>query len=274
MDASPFVERREGGRYWLVARGWAADLEALGWPAREAVARAFAAPASTGRTSTAVLAVPGRTARIHLRPVRHGGLLGPLWRDLVWGTGRPADELRVTARLAAAGAPVPEPVLVAAFRRAGPLWSAVVGTRHEEEARDALAWLSGASDREAILRGARAAGRAIRRFHDAGGTHADLHVKNLLVREGAGRTEVQVIDLDRARAGAAPDADRRLRELMRLYRSLVKRGLAARVGDRGCAAAFAAYCGGDRALRRAMLARLPTEQRRVARHAIAYRRSA
>ena len=80
-----------------------------------------------------------------------------------------------------------------------------------------------------------------------------------------------MIDLDRARAGAPPSAARRMRELMRLVRALHKRGLAEQVGARGCAAALSAYCGGDRALRRALLAHLPHERRRLARHAWAYR---
>jgi hypothetical protein len=73
------------------------------------------------------------------------------------------------------------------------------------------------------------------------------------------------------RVDVAPDPSRRMLELMRLVRALHKRGLAAQVGARGCAAGFSAYCGGDRALRRALLAHLPRELRRLARHAWAYR---
>jgi hypothetical protein len=62
-----------------------------------------------------------------------------------------------------------------------------------------------------------------------------------------------------------------MRELMRLVRALHKCGLAEQVGARGCAAALSAYCGGDRALRRALLAHLPRERRRVARHRWLYR---
>ena len=51
---------------------------------------------------------------------------------------------------------------------------------------------------------ARAVGAAIRRFHDAGGEHADLQVKNLLIDERDGRSEVLLIDLDRARAAGPP----------------------------------------------------------------------
>ena len=112
----------------------------------------------------------------------------------------------------------------------------------------------------------------MRRLHDAGGRHADLHIGNLLVRERERETEALVIDLDRARIVPKMTAARRLAELMRLYRSLLKRRLDHRVGSRGYAAFFSAYTAGDRALRRALLAHLPRERRRIARHAILYRR--
>ena len=196
--AGRWIERREPSLYWKVDAEWADSLAALGWPRREAVERALRDAAATGRTATAILALPGRSERIHLRPVRHGGWLAPLWREVVWGPGRAAAELRATAQLRAAGAPVPRPVLLVARRGRGPLWTAVLGTEHVEGARDGIAWLAVRPARESLVRGARAAGAAIRRFHDAGGSHADLHLKNLLLRERAGETEVLVIDLDRA----------------------------------------------------------------------------
>jgi hypothetical protein len=272
-DAPRWIERRDPTHYWLVDAAFAEPLAALGWPEWTAVERALRGSAGSGRTATAILALPDRAERIHLRPVRHGGLLGPLWRGALWGVARPAAELRATARLLAAGAPVPRPVLVVAHRVRGPLWSAVVGTQHVEGARDGIAWLATRPSRSELLRGARAAGAAIRRFHEAGGSHADLHVKNLLFREQGPAAEVLVIDLDRARAGAPPDPGWRFAELMRLVRALHKRGLADQVGARGCAAALSAYCGGDRTLRRALLAHRQRELRRLARHAWLYRRA-
>ena len=65
----------------------------------------------------------------------------------------------------------------------------------------------------------------------------------------------------------------RLAELMRLYRSLVKRGLLERVGPRGCAAFFASYVRGDRALRRALRAGMGRERLRLALHGLHYRRA-
>jgi hypothetical protein len=273
MEAAPrWIERRERALYWLVDAALAGPLAAIGWPDRAAVERALRGSAERGRAATAILALPDRTERIHLRPVRHGGLLAPLWGESIWGIARPAAELRDTARLIEAGAPVPRPVLVAAHRARGPLWSAVVGTIHVENARDGMAWLTARPAREDLLRGARAAGAAIRRFHDAGGSHADLQIKNVLFRARDGETDAIVIDLDRVRAGRPPPPARRMRELMRLVRALHKRGVAEQVGRRGCSAALSAYCAGDRALRRALLAHLPRERRRLARHAWLYRR--
>jgi hypothetical protein len=249
-------------------------VRALGLPDPEKTGALMAHPDSRsdaeGRHATAAVALPGRSERIHLRPVRHGGWLGPLWRGRVLGLARPTRELFATEALRARGAPVPRAVLVAGWR-SGPLWSAVFGTLHEEQALDGLAWLQRDPDDARIAACAAAAGRAVRAFHDAGGHHADLHLKNLLVHEREDACDVLVIDLDGARSGAPPDPARRMRELMRLYRSLVKRRRLGEVGNAGCLAAFRAYCDGDRALRRALLARLPDELRRVARHARGYR---
>jgi hypothetical protein len=96
-------------------------------------------------------------------------------------------------------------------------------------------------------------------------------VKNLLVREAGERTECIVIDLDRAGLGAPLPPARRMRELMRLYRSLRKRHLLEAVGARGLAAFFAGYVGRDRALRAALRGRLRRERARVAVHAWRYR---
>jgi 3-deoxy-D-manno-octulosonic acid kinase len=242
---------------------------ALGLPDPAAIRALLAeAPGAGGRAAIARVSLPGHEERLLLRPVRHGGWLAPLWGDRLLGLARPIAELRTTESLRARGAPVPEAVLVAGWR-AAPLWSAVLGTLEIPDARDALAWLETDPSPAAIERAARAAGRAIRRFHDAGGRHADLHLKNLLVQDGP-EPRITVIDLDKGRAGAVPDAGRRMAELMRLYRSLLKRRVFERVGAGGRAAFFAGYTNGDAALARTLLEHWPRERRRVARHAIGY----
>jgi hypothetical protein len=156
--------------------------------------------------------------------------------------------------------------LFALGHRRGAFWSAVLGTLYESGARDGLRLLAAAPQPDALAAAIVAAARAVRRFHDAGGRHADLHLGNLLFLARGTGVDALVIDLDRARASAPPDARRRMRELMRLYRSLVKRGFAEQIGLRGCARFLHAYCAGDRALRRGLLAALPRERRRIRRH--------
>jgi 3-deoxy-D-manno-octulosonic acid kinase len=250
----------------VVDARYAPAIDALGLEQPAVLADHLArAAGGRGRARTALVPLPDGEQLV-LRPVRHGGLLGPLWRGALLGPGRPLRELSVHATLRSRGAPLPRPILALARRR-GLLWSAVVGTLLEPDARDGAAWLDAQPDAARVSAALESAARAVRRFHDAGGRHADLHLGNLLLRERDGACEVLVIDLDKARAGAPPPARRRMWELMRLYRSLAKRGDDAQLGRRGCARFLRAYCQGDRGLRQALLAALPRERRRLARHA-------
>jgi len=64
---------------------------------------------------------------------------------------------------------------------------------------------------------------------------------------------------------------RRMAELARLYRSVLKRSLVAQLGDAGRARFVAAYLGDDRALGDAMLRQLPREHLRLRLHRLHYR---
>ena len=225
-----------------------------------------------GRAPTSVVDLPGRTDRLHLRPVRHGGWLGGLWGDRVLGLERPIAELRATTRLHAAGAPVVRPALVAARRRAGLLWSAALGSVHQEDSIDALGFLSKRPSPSRLLRAAAAAGEAVRLLHDSGARHGDLHLGNLLVCERGAETRVLVVDLDRTRIVERLDARARMAELMRLYRSAVKRRVTDLAGPRTCARFLTSYTDGDRHLRGALLAGLPRERARIAIHRLGYAR--
>ena len=268
-----FERYRQGARCLIVDAGFADAVRRLGLLERGVLEDLIRnGSVGGGRVPNAVVPLPGRPERLHLRAFHHGGLLGQLRGDRLLGLGRPLSELRVSARLRAAGAPVARPLLVAGRRCAGPLWRAVVGTLHEEAAIDGGAFLAAPPDALRLLRAARATGAAVRRLHEAGGRHADLHVGNILLREHGGGTEALLIDFDRARIGDRPGPRARMAEIMRLYRSLLKRGLLETLGAAGCRAFLAGYTGGDRTLRRALLRHLPRERRRIAIHRLGYGR--
>ncbi len=266
-----FERYRRGTRYLVVDAAFADAVRRLGLlepgVLEDLIQRGNRAG---GRSRNSVLPLPGRTERLHLRPFHHGGLLGQLRGDRLLGLGRPLSELRVGARLRAAGAPVARTLLVAGRRCAGPLWRSVVGTLHEEAAIDGGAFLAAPPDALRLLRAARATGAAVRRLHEAGGRHADLHVGNILLREHGGGTEALLVDFDQARIGDRPGPRARMAEIMRLYRSLLKRDLLETLGAAGCRAFLAGYTGGDRTLRRALLRHLPRERRHIAVHRLGY----
>jgi tRNA A-37 threonylcarbamoyl transferase component Bud32 len=223
-----------------------------------------------GRADTALVEIPGSEQKLVLRRLLHGGLLGPLLGRVFLGVRRPVRELRVTAELRSAGAPVPRPALALGRRIAGPLRALVVGTYLEPDAVDALTFLESEPERSRLLRAAEAAGTAVRRFHDEGGRHADLQVKNLLIRERKEAAECIIVDLDKARITPVLTPGERMAQIMRLFRSLLKRGVLEEVGPRGCARFFGAYCGDDRLLRRALWKRVDRELRKVALHRLRY----
>jgi 3-deoxy-D-manno-octulosonic acid kinase len=203
---------------------------ALAWVdgAEDAVRLVGAEPDDVPSAGRAGRGAVGRLASplgpLVVREHRKGGLLRHVRGRRFHGRWRPFDELVVTRRLAAAGVPVPEAVGAVVLRR-GSAWRGFLLTREVVDAVDLETWLYGRSPvpagrRDVLPR----AGEAVRRLHDAGVWHADLHPKNLLLDPHADR--VLVIDLDRARAyDAALPAGKRLENLARLARAVEKHRL-------------------------------------------------
>jgi len=239
-----FTEEHRAGLWRMFDLEFDAPLRELGLLEGATIERTLREPetlggdaGNPGRAPTAIVPVPGRRERLHVRRVLHGGVLAPLWRKGLAGYGRMRGELLTTALLKERGAPVPRPVFAAAWRH-GPLWRGAFATLYEEGMQDALAFLEdlvSEASRQQLEATAHSAARALRLFHDAGGHHPDLHIKNLLVdragsrRPGRERAELSlhphaaVIDLDGARCGTPPSPRQRQRELARLARSLQKR---------------------------------------------------
>lgn len=268
MRAAPpdFVCEQRGGALACVRADLAPAARGLGLFEGDALERAFAGAERLGggRAPAAILRWPGGGSELVVRRLRHGGWLGGLLRGAYLGPARVLAELEATAALQRAGAPVPAPAFALARRRAGPLWECAIATERAPDA--GLADVLASGEATQLRRAVCAVARALRRFHDAGGRHADLNLGNVLLTPRGDDFAVLVIDLDRARVAAPVPPRRRMRELARLYRSLVKRGLAGRLGAGDRAAFLRAYCAGDSALHGALLAQLPRERARLALH--------
>ena len=204
-----------------------------------------------------------------LRRFHHGGLLAGLRNDKLMSPARIFREFRVHHALAERGAPVPRPAFAVAHRSRG-LWTGGIATVRVTGAVEAGAFLRARPAGPDVRGAAAAVGDALRRFHDAGGRHADLHIGNIVVREGA-PAEAVILDLDQARKGPLPSNGRRAKEIGRLHRSLYKRRLRPHpVDDAAIACFLEAYAAnapeGLRSLRR----RLRAQALQIAIHRAGY----
>jgi 3-deoxy-D-manno-octulosonic acid kinase len=231
----------------------------------------FGSAIKRGRGSAPIVTVEGGTQAI-LRRYRHGGTLAGLTGKLFFGPGRALKELDVTARAEALGAPVPHPLLLTLWPVAGPLWSAIIGTRMEDQSVELLQALREAPDRAKLRYLLREAGSAVRRLHDAGVEHRDLQLRNILVTQEENR-RIVVVDLDRARfhARGTMATSKRARNLGRLARSALKEGLIPeRLTRRELVTFVGAYCAGNRRLRNELRAHVHLERFKLWAHSVTY----
>jgi 3-deoxy-D-manno-octulosonic acid kinase len=216
---------RDGGTTLVLREGLAGALRDSGVADPEAAALAAGASGRVfkGRGRPVSFPVPAADLRVVARRYLRGGLLKGVAGGLFPGAGRFLRELRIAEGLFRAGAPVAEPLgLVVQEVGVGAArgWFLSREVEDVEDLEEALLRRpAGDPARRAVLE---AAGRAVRRFHDAGAIHADLHVKNVLVPR-SGKGEALVLDLDGARyLEGGPNRDQRALQMQRLDRSLVK----------------------------------------------------
>ncbi len=152
-----------------------------------------------------------------LRHCLRGGLVARLSRDRYLWLGeartRAWRELQLLHTLLALGLPVPAPVAARYLRRGVTYRADLVTVRLPGSRSLAERWMSG----EILDEEWRAAGRCIRRFHDAGVQHADLNAHNVMLGAGG---EVWLLDFDRGRLRRPGRWQGRV--LARLARSLDK----------------------------------------------------
>lgn len=213
---------------------------------------------------------------IRIRPSRHGGWLAPLLGNRFLSPRRALREFDTWLRLRTHAVSIPEPIF-AISRRRGLFWRSSLATRELPHTRDGADWLESLPDTALLIATGDALAREIRRFHDAGAIHGDLHLRNLLFEIAASddvpsgnAPRCWLIDLDRTRIVERVSPADRMREWMRLARSIEKLGLAEQFPTSFRARLLRTYCDGDRSLRRAMFESVPREMRRTARHRLAW----
>jgi len=227
----PGFRRIEEGNAVLVVRDvWAEAVHGVLKPLHQAWARiAQRRFTAQGRTGIVSFPLGKNLPAMMVRRYVHGGLWARFGRDLYWGIERAVAELIVAESAKRGGVRTPDPVGILGQRMQGPLWRLAFLSAEVTDSEDLIHYgcrLSEYPPETAALekRGViREAAQQVRKMHDLGIDHADLHLKNLLLRRRADSTpEVYLLDFDGASAGPPLDSDQRLRNLKRLARSVRK----------------------------------------------------
>lgn len=164
--------------------------------------------------------------RLIVRKYKHGGILGKFLRNVFFSGDRPFNEIYVHEVARENGIPSAEAIAVTKKKRWGVFYSANFISKEIADAVDLIDFLKEqpagdiqASKKSVIFTLA----KLIRKMHDAGIYHADLHLKNMLLKEISGGTfEAYIIDLDKSTVWRQLTINKRMKNLLRLDRSLEK----------------------------------------------------
>lgn len=177
-----------------------------------------------------------------VRSYQHGGLFRHWTRDrfFTWPP-RPLLELAATIEARQRGVGTLEVVAALAAYGPSPFYRGWLVTRELKKAENLWAYFQATDTPVPGLM--EQVGRAVRSMHHAGVCHADLNMRNILIRSGSQDLEVLVIDFDKARLFAGPVPLRyRHRNLTRLLRSVRKLDPSSqRVSDGHWSAFLSAY---------------------------------
>lgn len=251
-----FLEIRKAGVAAWVRKGFSFLLDDQGmWRTDPALREPRGASAYAGR---------GEILRFPLEPMagscavlRHyerGGLVRNLLRDFYFGRSRFFHEVKVSEWARDHGVPTAQVLAVRSERTALCFHRGDLITQEIEGSEDLDRYLNsvrknerpGTSRRKEVIR---SVALLLQTMHRAGLYHADLNLKNVVVQVTEGSVRSYVIDLDRARVMQPLSSAHRIRNLVRLHRSLDKQGyLGGVVGTRDLVEFVRTYCGEDRDL--------------------------
>jgi tRNA A-37 threonylcarbamoyl transferase component Bud32 len=164
--------------------------------------------------------------RFVVRDYRHGGLLGKLFGGIFLNGDRPLNEMFTSEIASQRGVPSAEVIAIAKRRLWGIFYKAKFISKEIDGAVDMVEFLKKSSvefiqtyKKPVIF----ALVKLIRNMHDAGIYHADLHLKNILLKkDSTGEFTAYIIDLDKSVVLDKLDIQQRIRNLLRLDRSLEK----------------------------------------------------
>jgi tRNA A-37 threonylcarbamoyl transferase component Bud32 len=161
-----------------------------------------------------------------VREYWHGGLFGKILRDIFWDSLRPLRELSICEAAGKSGIKTSEVIAIVKNRILGPVYKCRLVSKEITGAMDLMELLFNPEENKLVVRKRQIinkTAKAVKEMHGAGIYHADLHLKNILIQSAAvGKVDVYIIDLDKSRQYEKISLHQRMRNIMRLDRSVEK----------------------------------------------------
>lgn len=161
-----------------------------------------------------------------VREYWHGGLFRKILRDIFWDSLRPLRELSICEAAGKSGIKTSVVIAIVKNRILGPIYKCRLVSKEITGAIDLMELLLNPEKNKLVVRKRQIinkVAKAVKEMHDAGIYHADLHLKNILVQSAAGgKVSVYIIDLDKSSQYEKISFHQRVRNIMRLDRSVEK----------------------------------------------------
>ncbi|MHC4322205.1 MAG: lipopolysaccharide kinase InaA family protein [Planctomycetota bacterium] len=161
-----------------------------------------------------------------VREYWHGGMIGKIFKDFFWDGMRPVRELLVCEAANRGGINTTEIIAIVKNNIIGPLYKFRLVTKEITESIDLIELLLHSGENRLLKQKKQIINKlakAVNDMHDVGIYHADLHLKNILVQSDAGGgVNVFIIDLDKSKQYEKISFQSRMKNIMRLDRSVVK----------------------------------------------------
>ena len=161
-----------------------------------------------------------------VREYWHGGMVGKIFKDFFCDGMRPVRELSVCEAASRGGIKTTEIVAIVKNKVFGPLYKFRLVTKEITESIDLIELLLHSGENRLFKQKKQIINelaKAVNDMHNVNIYHADLHLKNILVKsDPGGGVQVYIIDLDKSKQYEKIGFQRKMKNILRLDRSVVK----------------------------------------------------
>ena len=161
-----------------------------------------------------------------VREYWHGGMVGKIFKDFFCDGMRPVRELSVCEAASRGGIKTTEIVAIVKNKVFGPFYKFRLVTKEITESIDLIELLLHSGENRLFKQKKQIINelaKAVNDMHNVDIYHADLHLKNILVKsDHGGGVQVYIIDLDKSKQYEKIGFQRKMKNILRLDRSVVK----------------------------------------------------